>query len=387
MKIGVAGAGIAGLSAAALLAKQGHAVTVFDQFRSPRPIGSGLMIQPVGLDVLARLGLETSVRAAASPIARILGQTDAGRTVLDVSYADLKDDLNGLAIQRGVLFQMLLDAALDAGAKLVADTTVTGARTTEKQAFLQTATGESEPFDLVIDALGAYSVLCPRPSKPLAYGALWALLDWPDGSALARDRLEQRYRHASNMVGVLPVGRASDGVEKLTFFWSLRGQDHARWRATPIQRWKEEVEVLWPETAPVLDQIAGHDDLIFAQYTHHTVPRPGQGRIAHLGDSHHATSPQLGQGANMGLLDAAALADALATQTDPVQATAAYGRARRRHVWLYQTASWLFTPLYQSDSRLLPWIRDWLAAPAARVPPAPHILAKLVAGTVVKPIR
>ena len=219
MKIGVAGAGIAGLSAAALLAKQGHAVTVFDQFRSPRPIGSGLMIQPVGLDVLARLGLESSVRAAASPIARILGQTDAGRTVLDVSYADLKDDLNGLAIQRGVLFQMLLDAALETGANLIPDTTITGARTTKDQAFLQTTTGESEPFDLVIDALGAYSVLCPRPSKPLAYGALWALLDWPDCSALARDRLEQRYRNASNMVGVLPVGRASDGIEKLTFFW------------------------------------------------------------------------------------------------------------------------------------------------------------------------
>ena len=89
----------------------------------------------------------------------------------------------------------------------------------------------------------------------------------------------------------------------------------------------------------------------------------------------------------MGLLDAAALADALSTHPDPAKATAVYGRARRRHVWLYQTASWLFTPLYQSDSRVLPWIRDWLAAPAARMPPAPPILARLIAGTLVKPIR
>lgn len=55
MKIAVAGAGIGGLTVAALLGQDGHDVAVFDQFDSPRPVGSGLVIQPVGQAVLAEI--------------------------------------------------------------------------------------------------------------------------------------------------------------------------------------------------------------------------------------------------------------------------------------------------------------------------------------------
>ncbi|MEM1163807.1 MAG: FAD-dependent monooxygenase [Pseudomonadota bacterium] len=381
MKIAIAGAGIAGLASAALLARAGHEVEVFDQFPEPRPVGSGLMIQPIGLRVLKRLGLDEDARAQASPIARVYGETVAGRKVLDTNYADLRDDVYGFALQRAALFDLLLQAARDAGAILTQDTAITGGRS----AWLSTEEDTLGPFDLVLDCLGAYSPLCPRPSKPLAYGALWGLFDWPSNGVFHADWLEQRYRHASRMVGVLPVGQRPGEPRKLTFFYSMKSSDEPAWRARSLNDWKDEVRQIWRETGPVLDQIRSHDDLVFAQYTHHTVAYPAQGRIAHLGDSHHATSPQLGQGANTALLDAAAVADALARKTDLTGALNAYEQARWRHVWIYQTASWAFTPLYQSDSRILPWVRDRIAAPLSRVPPMPRILAKLVAGEFVDP--
>ena len=50
------------------------------------------------------------------------------------------------------------------------------------------------------------------------------------------------------------------------------------------------------------------------------------------------------------------------------------------HVRLYQSASYLFTPAYQSDSAAFAWVRDFVISPLARVPPMPALLAMLVAG-------
>ena len=59
---------------------------------------------------------------------------------------------------------------------------------------------------------------------------------------------------------------------------------------------------------------------------------------------------------------------------------------RRRHVRLYQWLTWLFTPVYQSDSRLLPAIRDWLVGPVSKLWPATTIQAAMVSGLIGNPL-
>lgn len=89
----------------------------------------------------------------------------------------------------------------------------------------------------------------------------------------------------------------------------------------------------------------------------------------------------------MALLDAAALNYAL-IGTDRVDtALEAYVRARRWHVRVFQALSLMLTPFYQSDSTVMPFVRDRLVASVAKIPPVPNILASMVAGTVVDPFR
>ena len=100
MEITIAGAGVAGLASAALLARHGHDVRVIDQFPAPAPVGSGLMLQPVGMAVLDRLGLVDRTLQVTSPISQLFGTTGSDRRILDVRYADLTEAAEGRAIQR-----------------------------------------------------------------------------------------------------------------------------------------------------------------------------------------------------------------------------------------------------------------------------------------------
>src|SRR3712207_1639306 len=116
LDLAVAGCGPAGLAAALLLARSGHRVTLFDQYDAPRPIGSGLILQPTGLAVLAELGLARRLLRLGHRIDRLFGRAcPSQRIVLDVRYAHLDADAFGLATHRGALFTVLHDAAMQEG--------------------------------------------------------------------------------------------------------------------------------------------------------------------------------------------------------------------------------------------------------------------------------
>ena len=386
--IAIAGAGIGGLAAATLLARDGHTVTVYDQFEKPQPVGCGLILQETGLAVLGAMGLRETAETLGAPLRRLHGVSiGSGRTVLDVQYAALRDTLCGVAIQRPVLFDLVFKAASDAGVKLVPDTRIITANA--QGGILTTGSGQTlGPFDLVIDALGVRSPLSLRPGTSLDYGALWATLPWPEGDVFDGEALAQRYRHARQMAGVMPSGRSAESSARtLTYFWSIRADEYAAWKQAPLSDWKQEAVALWPETKGLLSGITRHDHLTFARYDHRTHQPAAFARLVHLGDSWHATSPQLGQGANMALLDAYALAHALRQHDELDRQLRHYVNMRSGHVRLFQAMSWMFTPVYQSDSVILAWLRDWLAAPLSRVPPAPKILAALVSGAIGSPLR
>jgi salicylate hydroxylase len=146
------------------------------------------------------------------------------------------------------------------------------------------------------------------------------------------------------------------------------------------------VRDLWPATAPLLDQIDDPGQLTFARYAHRTLPRPAETALIHIGDAWHSASPQLGQGANMALLDAHALAKGLRESEDVGAGLAAAVTMRRRHVRLYQALTALFTPVYQSDSRTLPFIRDRLVGPLSGLWPANRIQAAMVSGLIGGPL-
>lgn len=382
LRIGIVGAGIGGLAAAALLGRDGHQVVLAERFANPRPIGSGLVLQPVGLAVLAALGMDDDARRLGAPILRMLGHAGL-RQVLNVRYAA---HAPGLAIHRASLFSLLWQAALASDVTLETGAAVVSVpRLAAGRMIMREGADALSPFDLVIDASGAGSALSPLKARALPYGAVWASVPWPGETQLPLDQLTQAYRGASNMAGVLPIGRLpNDPSQRAAVFWSLPREQLDEWPKRDLDDWKAKVAALWPEMLPFLTNLNHPDDLAIARYSHGTLRKPYAHHLAFIGDSAHRASPQLGQGANMALLDAMALTQALRLPLD--EALPRYASMRHWHVRLYQAMSAAFTPMYQSKSRSLPVLRDHLLAPLAKTWPVSSLLTALVSGTLVPPL-
>jgi len=390
MDVAIAGAGIAGLAAAAFLGRAGHRVAVFDKAPAPAPVGSGLIVQPAGQAALAALGVLDGLEARGARLERLDGRVQGGaRKVLDVRYEALGEGVHGVSVHRAVLFELLLKAAREAGAVFLYGREVAGADDDGTDLRLRLADGSRpDAFDLVIDALGVKSPFVTRQNAFLDYGALWANATFPMAHGFSQNILSQRYRGASISSGVMPIGTLHEGGEPMAaFFWTLRADEYAGWRAAPLSQWKEKVLALWPEAAPVLNTLTSHEQFVFAHYAHHTAPMAIDGRVVHIGDAWHAASPQLGQGANVALLDAWALSRAFEENANIDAALARFVKLRRGHVQLYQLVSYLFTPVYQSDSKVLPALRDIFAEPLSNFWFMPKVLASLVGGMAGAPLR
>lgn len=389
--VAVCGCGPAGLAAALLLHRAGHRVRMFERFDAPRPVGSGLILQPTGLGVLAELGLLDAIAAAGARIDRLFGRVvPSNRVVLDVRYRALGAGWHALGVHRSALFEVLHAAAVASGIERSFSSPIGSIHRSDARVKLFAIDGSKlGSFDLVVDALGANSPLAAGIARRtvLPYGALWANVPWPEHGPMPANALEQRYVRASHMAGVLPIGRLAVGQPRLAaFFWSLKRDRAAQWRAAGLAAWKRDVVKLWPQAIPVIDTITDCDQLTFAQYDHFTARIPYSDRLVHIGDAARSTSPQLGQGANMALLDALALVRGLSAGPTLQEGLKNYARMRYWHVRLFQWASAAFTPFYQSDSRVLPLVRDWFAAPLSRLPVADRVLARLVSGMTTSPL-
>ena len=382
-RIAIVGYGTAGQCAAVLLSRDEHQVDVFERVPVPGPVGAGFLLQPSGLQVLWRMGLLPQVLQHGAPVERLYGDTPCGRAVMDMQYAGLDPRLTGIGLQRGALFSILADAwqghaNVRAGVDIVA--------LDDDGRTLVDADGHRHgPYDVVIVADGSASQLRAqvgevRLDAPYPWGALWCLLprgDWPHFM-----QLRQRYVAARKMIGLLPVGtRPGDDTSRLSFFWSLPASTFEDWQVQGLDGWKQELLSLWPEIEPLADEISDAAQLARARYRDAVLGRWHRGHAVLMGDAAHAMSPQLGQGVNMALMDAMALAESLRSTDALDEVLARYARVRRKHVAIYQRWSRWLTPMFQSDLDWVARARDIGLRPAGRMPFGRTHMLRVLSGT------
>jgi 2-polyprenyl-6-methoxyphenol hydroxylase-like FAD-dependent oxidoreductase len=178
------------------------------------------------------------------------------------------------------------------------------------------------------------------------------------------------------MMGLLPVGR-----NEVTIYWSLPIRALGRSKTIDLLAWRDTAMALWPEMAPIIDHAAAAGDFSRATYRHVALGHWNAGPVLFIGDAAHGTSPQLGQGANLGLMDAWVLAETLAEAPELLSAFLRFERRRNPAVRYYRRASHLLTPFFQSRLAPLGWLRDAFMGPAHHVPGLRTMMGSTLAGT------
>lgn len=365
MKVAISGCGITGAAVAFFLSKAGNEVTIFEQAAKSGPVGAGIMLQPSGQAVLERMGLLESIAECSEKLFGMTAMRCSGKRLVHLRYDWLAEDLFAYGVHRGRLFELLLDACQQVGARVVNSARVVGMsnvgdagekiRITTEDPEVGEVAGE---FDFLICADGSRSLLRENSSiktKVIDYdfAALWMT----GRSSFQPGELLQMVDGTKHLIGLLPIGKGES-----SYFWGLPANQLETLRNSDFNTWRDEAIRLCPQSESILANEDGFNRFTFARYRHVIMRSYASEKVLFLGDAAHATSPHLGQGVNLGLEDAECFATCLAESGEFDDACRQFERLRKRKIRYYQQLTRMLSPFFQAHGKLKGVARD-LALP------------------------
>ena len=310
------------------------------------------------MEILREMGCLEQVLAKTDRIDSLFCQTASGKVLLNLKYKDLGAELFGAGTQRAAFLEILLDQCRNSQVKIEWDCDVTSLERQGDKREVKSAEKTLGAFDLVVVSDGAKSSLrrhlnIPQKVSVYPWGALWFI--GQRSKEFSSNQLWQVVNGASQLSGFLPTGI---NQSQLSLFYSLKISNYQEFLSIPLDQWKTNLLKIAPQAEGFLEQIQQHNQLSVAAYHDVVMPYWHDEAAVVLGDAAHALSPQLGQGVNLALQDAATLADCIASSPTLPEALRAYSIARKKQLRFYQFATRSITPLFQSDSPFLGKVRD-----------------------------
>lgn len=325
IEIAVAGAGVAGLTAALCLVRQGYSVHLFEKSDSFTEIGAGIQLSPNAMRVLHRMDLAEAVKAhAIAPEAIDLRVGANGRLLTSLPLGEACRKRYGapyLVVHRADLMHVLVNAAhLEPGLEITTDAEINHVQSgSDDVAF--TAAGRQFKAGLLLAADGIHSSirqsLTGQSADDLGKTAWRASLENPGYSEIV----------SSGRTG-LWLGKAAHLVH-----YPLRA-GHTLNLVLIGNREAAAPHFLLAQFSPLIRTLV--NDAKWKPWPlMHVDPNGGwiSGRVAFVGDAAHAMLPTAAQGGAMAIEDGYMLAHCLKSAPgNPDAALAAWEKMRKSRV-------------------------------------------------------
>jgi 2-polyprenyl-6-methoxyphenol hydroxylase-like FAD-dependent oxidoreductase len=348
----VAGAGIAGLTAAIAFHDLGWEVHLVERRKTLGAIPTGLFIPANGMRAFAALGVATALRSRGREIQRLSVRVPGG----GASHAQLADVWPGVgpsvAIERGPAVRALLAAC---PVPVQWGTGVQGLYQHGKQVSVTLSDGTSPDYDLVVGADGLNSTvrLLTWPGSTAGYaGDCW----WR-GIAACPAGLED-WEACLCQEGIFLAIPVDDSLA----YWAA-GTYPAEPFDDPVTGRAERVRDLFADAdgphAEILAEIKDDSLVQFSPSLKILADRPAQGRVVLVGDAAHATGPSMAQGASMAAEDVQVLTRELARAASVETALIRYAiRRAPRTQYVHETTA-IRNRLAAQPGNRAAVIQDW----------------------------
>ena len=352
-RVTIVGAGTGGAAAALLLARAGARVTLLERIAQPRAVGAGIAIAENGLAVLESLGLH-AVAELGRPVADPRITDASGRTLVAPPSPP-----RAVMVRRSTLQGILLDAlASEPGVERRFGADVIRAQADGTVIVRQGNAESTLGADLVIGADGVHS--CVRDSGVFGGRVRRSGLRYV---RMLVDAGLETGTEAWTPAGVFGAFAVDDG----TYAFASCGLPECRAAldARDLDAFRAAWSRAYAPAARVLGALRVFDDLLINEVLHVECDRWSDGRLVLLGDAAHAMAPNLGQGANSALVDAAVLLDELQKATTLAEALTAYERRRRPAVRRVAVAAAQLGRMAEATNGAIRWMRDRILMPIA----------------------
>jgi len=317
----IAGAGFAGLTAAAALAQRGWSVRVHELGDRLRTAGAGIYIYENGLKVFEAVGAYQAATRDAFPGQAREMRDDANTTVARIEWPP-GGKMRMFSIVRQNCIDALAEAATKAGAEIVTGSEVVGAH---PDGELELRDGRRLKADLVVGADGVGS-----PTRDtLGLVQSWKTL--PDGAIrLLIPRTEDERTRPESQTYV----EYWSGTQRILY---TPCSDEWVYLALLMLNTDEEAKRIpidpaaWSQRFPHLEHLfprigeGGRWDPFLVI----RLKQWSKGRVAIIGDAAHAMAPNLGQGGGCGMMNGLSLAVYMDRHDDVRAALADWERNER----------------------------------------------------------
>jgi FAD-dependent urate hydroxylase len=320
LKVIITGAGIGGLTAGIALRRAGCEVEIYDRVRELRPIGAGISLWSNGAKVLTYLGLGEQLAAIGGTMNQMAYHHKTGPQLNKISLLPLIEAVGQrpYPVARRDLQNLLLAAY---GDEIQLDHKCIGVEEDGTGVRVFFENGHQAEGNVLIAAdgirstvrkyvLGEATDIEPKYAGYVNWNGLVAAS--PD---LVPDQTWTIYVGDHQRAYMMPIGGAplrGSLRDRLYFFFDVplpkgtpcNPENFKTELQEYFQGWAQPVQTLIDRLNPCdVARIEIHDAGPFNRYV--------RGRVALLGDSAHATCPDMGQGGCLALEDALVIADHL----------------------------------------------------------------------------